>query len=124
VIATIVGDVTGNVSGSAATATSATTATTAGTVTTAAQPNITSVGTLTSVTVTGNVAGGNLTTAGQVVATGNVTGANFIGDVPGYVESDTTGITGADQVTNMVSLTQAEYDAITPNASTVYIIVG
>ena len=121
VIATIVGDVTGNVIGSAA---SATTATTAGTVTTAAQPNITSVGTLTSVTVTGNVAGGNLTTAGQVVATGNVTGANFIGDVPGYVESDTTGITGADQVTNMVSLTQAEYDAITPNASTVYIIVG
>jgi hypothetical protein len=116
--ATLIGDVTGNVSGSAATAT------TAGTVTTAAQPNITSVGTLTSVTVTGNVAGGNLTTAGQVVATGNVTGANFIGDVPGYVESDTTGITGADQVTNMVSLTQAEYDAITPNASTVYIIVG
>ena len=100
------------------------TATTAGTVTTAAQPNITSVGTLTSVTVTGNVAGGNLTTAGQVVATGNVTGANFIGSVPGYVESDTTGITGADAVTNMVSLTQAEYDAITPNASTVYIIVG
>jgi hypothetical protein len=122
--ANFIGEVTGNVSGSAASATSATTATTAGTVTTAAQPNITSVGTLTSVTVTGNVAGGNLTTAGQVVATGNVTGANFIGDVPGYVESDTTGITGADQVTNMVSLTQAEYDAITPNASTVYIIVG
>lgn len=43
----------------------------------------------------------------------------------GYVESDTTGITGADQVTNMVTLTQAEYDAIgTPNASTVYFIVG
>lgn len=42
-----------------------------------------------------------------------------------YVESDTTGITGADQVTNMVTLTQAEYDAIgTPNASTVYFIVG
>jgi hypothetical protein len=36
-----------NISGNAATATSATTATTAGTVTTAAQPNITSVGTLT-----------------------------------------------------------------------------
>lgn len=77
-----------------------------------------------SLTATGNVTGGNLTTAGQVVATGNVTGANFIGSVPGYVESDTTGITGADQVTNMVSLTQAEYDAITPDASTVYIIVG
>ena len=64
------------------------------------------------------------TASGNISATGNVTGANFIGDVPGYVESDTTGITGADQVTNMVSLTQAEYDAITPNASTVYFIVG
>jgi hypothetical protein len=43
----------------------------------------------------------------------------------GYVESDTTGITGADQVSNIVTLTQVEYDAIgTPNASTVYIIVG
>ena len=41
------------------------------------------------------------------------------------VSSDTTGITGADQVTNIVTLTQAEYDAInTPDASTVYIIVG
>jgi hypothetical protein len=39
-----------------------------GTLTTAAQPNITSVGTLTSLTVTGNVAGGNLNTAGKVVA--------------------------------------------------------
>ena len=41
-----------------------------------------------------------------------------------YVASNVSGITGADQVTNMVSLTQAEYDAITPNASTVYFIVG
>ena len=40
------------------------------------------------------------------------------------VSSDVTGITGADQVTNIVSLTQAEYDAITPNASTFYVIVG
>jgi hypothetical protein len=39
------------------------------------------------------------------------------------VVSNTTGITGADQVTNIVSLTQAEYDAIvTPSASTLYII--
>ena len=43
-----------SVSGNAATATSATTATTAGTVTTAAQPNITSVGTLTNVTTSGS----------------------------------------------------------------------
>ena len=38
----------------------ATTATTAGTVTTAAQPNITSLGTLVDLTVTGNIAGGNI----------------------------------------------------------------
>ena len=53
-------------------------ATTAGTVTTAAQPNITSVGTLISLTVTGNVSGGNLTTDAQVVATGNITGGNIL----------------------------------------------
>jgi hypothetical protein len=72
-------------------------ATTAGTVTTAAQPNITSVGTLTSLAVTGNVTGGNLsgtsivgtlTTAAQtnitsvgtltsLAVTGNITGGNL-----------------------------------------------
>jgi len=41
---------------------------TAGTVITNAQPNITSVGTLTSLTVTGNVAAGNVTTTGQLVS--------------------------------------------------------
>jgi len=41
------------------------------------------------------------------------------------VESDPTGVTGADAITNMMSLTQAEYDAIvTPNASTFYVIVA
>lgn len=40
------------------------------------------------------------------------------------VNSITTGITGADKVTNIVSLTQAEYDALTPNSSTLYVIVG
>jgi hypothetical protein len=39
------------------------------------------------------------------------------------VGSVTTGITGADAITNIVSLSQAEYDAITPNASTLYVIV-
>lgn len=43
---------------------------------------------------------------------------------PNAVDSDTTGITGADAISNMVSLTQAEYDALTPNASTFYVIVG
>jgi hypothetical protein len=46
-------------------------------VTTAAQPNITSVGTLSSVSVTGNVNGGNLRTAGSISATANITGGNL-----------------------------------------------
>jgi hypothetical protein len=41
------------------------------------------------------------------------------------VKSDTTGVTGADQITNMMSLTQAEYDAISsPDANTFYIITA
>lgn len=44
--------------------------------------------------------------------------------LPGIlVHSDVTGVTGADQVTNIMSLTQAEYDAIgTPDVNTFYII--
>lgn len=39
------------------------------------------------------------------------------------VGSDPTGVTGADAITNMMSLTQAEYDAIgTPSATTLYVI--
>ena len=41
----------------------------AGSVTSASQSNITSVGTLTSLTVSGNISGGNLTTTGQVAGT-------------------------------------------------------
>ena len=47
----------------------------AGNVTVAAQPNITSVGTLTSLAVTGNVVAGNISTSGSG---GNITGANVI----------------------------------------------
>ena len=57
-------NVTGNVSGTAAT------------VTNGAQANITSVGTLTSLSVSGNIVGGNVSTAGLITATGNVTGGN------------------------------------------------
>jgi hypothetical protein len=69
-----------NVSGTVALATSATTATKAGTVTTAAQPNITSTGTLTSLTVSGalNVMSGTLTadtlTTGASGTAGVITG--------------------------------------------------
>jgi hypothetical protein len=41
------------------------------------------------------------------------------------VQTDVSGITGADAVANIVSLTQAEYEAIgAPDASTLYVIVG
>lgn len=40
------------------------------------------------------------------------------------VSSNVTGITGADQITNMVRLTQAEYNAITPDASTFYVVTA
>ena len=72
-----------NVTGIVANATYATSAgtadsaTTAGTVTTAAQPNITSVGTLTSLAVTGNITGGNLSVSSGAVTLGTLTtGAN------------------------------------------------
>ena len=63
-----------NVTGTVANATysvtagSATSATTAGTVTTAVQANITSVGTLTSLAVTGNIAAGNANLGNLVIA--------------------------------------------------------
>ena len=45
-------------------------------------------------------------------------------DIANMVESDTTGVTGADSINNIISLTQAEYDAITtPDAATLYVIV-
>jgi hypothetical protein len=54
---------------------------------------------------------------GSTGATG-VTPANI-------VLSDTTGLTGATQLSNIVQITQAGYDLIvTPNANTIYIIVG
>jgi hypothetical protein len=69
-------NVTGTVT-SAGFATTAGSATTAGTVTTAAQPNITSVGTLTSLAVTGNTISGNVYansgTIGATLLTGTLT---------------------------------------------------
>ncbi len=113
--ATLIGDVTGNVSGEVTgnVSGSAATATTAGTVTTAAQPNITSVGTLTSVTVTGNVAGGNLTTGGQVTATGNITGGNLIatGNIVGTTNGFDIGYLEIPQVTLSANTTPALTDS-------------
>jgi hypothetical protein len=49
----------------------------AGTVYTAAQPNITSVGTLTSLAVTGNASAGNISTGGTLSVTGNANVGNI-----------------------------------------------
>ena len=95
-----------NVSGTVANATyatsagSATTATTAGTVTTNAQPNITSVGTLSSVSVTANVTGGNVLTGGIISSTGNITGGNISATAhTGTTVSVTGNITGGNILT-------------------------
>ena len=49
-----------------------------GTLATAAQNNITSVGILSSLSVTANVNGGNIRTSGQVSATGNIRTSNYL----------------------------------------------
>ena len=76
------------ISNQAVSATTANTATTAGTVTANAQPNITSLGTLTSVTISGNVLGGNLLTTGAVSTSGTVTATQLRGDLVGSVFAD------------------------------------
>jgi hypothetical protein len=66
----------------------------AGTVYTNAQPNITSVGTLASLSVTGNVTGGNLVTAGKVYSSDIINGGTGIYLSPGpsgYINFFTTG---------------------------------
>jgi hypothetical protein len=78
----------GNVSGQVANAL------VSGTVYTNAQPNITSVGTLTSLTVTGNVTGGNLTTSGNVnapIIVNGGTGIYLSAGPAGYINFFTTG---------------------------------
>ncbi|MBT5286037.1 MAG: hypothetical protein HOL29_08745 [Euryarchaeota archaeon] len=61
------------------------------------------------------------TTADSAVQPGdNVSGLTNDAD---YVPSNPTGVSGADAITNMMSLTQSQYDAISsPNVSTLYVI--
>lgn len=80
--------------------------------------------------VTGNVTGdvtGNADTSTAFSA--GTAKTKFDGIATGAevntIDSDPSGVTGADQVINVMSLTQSEYDAIgTPNAATLYVIVG
>lgn len=69
-------------------------------VTASAQPNITSVGTLTSVSVTGNITGGNLRTSGLISATGNTTSGNLL---TGGLISATGTVTGSSYLGTVVS---------------------
>ncbi len=90
-----------NVSGTVATATVATSATTAATVTTAAQPNITSVGTLTSLTVSGNTTTGGLKTDNYYYANGvsiSFAGTYSNSNVAAYLPTY-TGTVGATALT-------------------------
>ena len=75
-----------------------------GNVVTAAQPNITSVGTLSSLTATGNIQGGNIQSPGSVTATGNIqSNATVVTDA---ITGHTTGVTitavGTNQNINLV----------------------
>ena len=75
-----------------------------GTLTTAAQTNITSVGTLSSLGVTANVTGGNLLTGGLISATSTITGTSHLGSVV----SVTANVTGGNILTGgLISATGA-----------------
>jgi hypothetical protein len=59
-----------------------------GTLTTASQPNITSVGNLTGLTVGNSTSNVVIANTGTIVATGNITAPNFIGNVTGNISGN------------------------------------
>jgi hypothetical protein len=108
----------------------------AGTVYTAAQPNITSVGTLSNLSVTGTVTTGNANVTGTLTAgsiatsgagTGNISGANYI--IANYFSGNgslLTGLTGANvsgQVGNAL-VAGTVYTAAQPNITSVGTLLG
>ena len=104
----IAGNVTGNGSGLSAIAGANVTgqvgnALVAGTVYTAAQPNITSVGLLTSVSVTGNVDAGNVTGNGSGLT--SITGANVTGTVGSATVAATVTTAAQPNITSVGTLT-------------------
>ena len=91
----VVGTVTGNISG-----TTASFSTVTGTLQTAAQPNITSVGTLTSLAVAGNVTAGNVnSTFYGDVHTNNISGIN--GNLTITVPSNSVAVFSSDQAVKL-----------------------
>ena len=100
---------------------------TAGTVTTAAQPNIASVGTLSSLTVSGGISGSSLTVSGGIsgsslTVTGNITGGNIIGTVIGNISNavyaDTAGTVTTNAQPNITSVGTLTSLTVTANIST------
>ncbi len=79
----------------------------ANTVSDNAQPNITSVGTLTSVSISGNANVGNLGIAGLITTTGNITGSNIIAG--NIILGSGDSITGANLISanNLTILNQS-----------------
>jgi hypothetical protein len=88
-------------------------ATTAGTVTTAAQPNITSVGTLSSLSVTGNISGANITGAHFGSGAG-LTGINVFSNVT--VTGGNSAV--ADSIADTLTLTAGSGIAIVVDSTT------
>ena len=93
-------------------------ANTAGYVTGSNQANITSVGTLISVSASGNITGGNIATSGSISATGTITGGNIVNNgnitagniLTGGLISATGTITGGNIAVTGAS-TAASYSA-------------
>jgi hypothetical protein len=104
-------------------------ATTAGTVTTAAQPNITSVGTLSSLAVTGNISGANLTGTHYGAATGltAIPGANVTGAVGLATFATTANSVAGANVTGQVAnalVAGTVYTNAQPNITSVGTLTG
>lgn len=100
----------------------ASTANTAQTVTNNAQPNITSVGTLSSLSVSGNANIGNIGT-GIITATGNITGSNLVTGVPGGVFTNTISAAGNANVGN-IGATNGVFTNVSGNGSALTAITG
>lgn len=90
------------------TVSSATSATTAGTVTTAAQGNITSVGTLTSLTSSGNISGANI-----VATSYNIRSINIAVSAAGTTQGTATALT---KEINVVSIVASGSGVVLPTA--------
>jgi len=117
-----------NVTGAVANATFATSAGSAGTVTTAAQPNITSVGILSSISVTGNVNASQFVGNGAPLTT--ITGANVSGTVANatYATSAGTATTAGTVTTaaqaNITSVGTLTSLAVTGNTTSGNLLTG